>query len=80
MNAILDRIRAAGIAAWLKFVQWLNGISIALLGGALIVHQSYPQLLGDLLGPIPLPAKAGLLFLFGVVVHKALAQAKKAAS
>lgn len=78
MNALLEKIREAGTQAWLRFVQQLNAILMALLGGALVVHQSYPTLLGDLLGPIPVPLKAAALFAFGAIVHIALRRAKQA--
>lgn len=76
MKALFDRLCAIGALAWMRFVQSLNAIAMTLLGGALVVHQSYPSLLGDLLGPIPLPVKALLLFLFGSAVHLAMRRAK----
>lgn len=79
MNAIIQRIHDAGLRAWLLFIQWLNGMAVTLLGGALVVHQSYPNLLGDVLGGVPGPLKVVALFAFGAVVHYALSRAKKAA-
>lgn len=76
---IFNRCYDFSARAWLLFVQWINAIAMSLLGGALIVHQSYPTIFSDLLGPIPTPTKAAILFAFGTIVHFALRQAKKVA-
>ena len=63
---------------WLTFVQSLNGIAIAALGGIAIVYQTFPDVVRGLLSRLPPTAAAIALFVFGTAVHLALRQAKKA--
>ena len=75
---LLWRIHADVTRAWLVFVQSINAIAMALLGGALIVHQTYPDVLRGLLAGLPPQVGAACLFAFGAIVHWALRRAKKA--
>jgi hypothetical protein len=62
----------------LTFVQSLNGIAMAMLGGVAIVYQTFPDVVRSLLSKLPPTAAALALFVFGTAVHLALRQAKKA--
>lgn len=61
----------------IRVVQSLNGVAMAILGGALIVHQTYPDIVRQLLEKLPPSLAAAGLFAFGVAVHLALRRAKK---
>jgi hypothetical protein len=79
VNKILARIQDLGALAWVRFLQSLNAIAISLAGGALVVQQSYPDLVRQIVAKVPGYGGAVGLFLFGVVVHYALRRAAKAA-
>lgn len=78
MNKILERLEAVGQHAWLTFLQSLNGIAMALLGGVVIVHQAYPQLIAGAISKLPPQIGIPLIFAFGIIVHFALRSAKRA--
>lgn len=77
MNPHFDEFCAAIVRARLTFIQSLNGIAMALAGGAVVVHEVYPDVVRQLLGKLPPEAAAAGLFVFGVVVHFGLRGAKK---
>jgi hypothetical protein len=79
MNKILSRIREAGHVAALNLLQSLNAVAMAGIGGALIVHQAYPDMFRQLVSGLPPIVGAGALFLFGTLVHLAARHAKRAA-
>jgi hypothetical protein len=78
MEKWMEELRNAGVHAWLVFVQSINGIAMAVVGGALVVHETYPDVIRGLLSKLPPVWAAVLLFVFGAVVHWGLRQAKKA--
>jgi hypothetical protein len=78
MNPILQKIRDASTRAWLTFTQALNAIAVSLVGGALVVSTSYPDVVRSVISGAPKPLQIVILMVFGVLVHLALRQAKKA--
>lgn len=79
MSRLVQRIHDIGLIAWLRFVQALNGILVTLLGAALVVHQTYPGLIAQMVGKLPPIIGVPVIIAVGVLIHFALRQAKKSA-
>lgn len=78
MNAVLERVRAIGARAWLRFVQALNLIAVSLLGGVVVVNQAYPGVIAGAVQKLPPIVGIPLIIGFGILVHYALRRAKLA--
>jgi hypothetical protein len=74
MNRIVQRICDIGALAWLRFVQALNAIAVALF-----VNQVYPGVIANAVNKLPPALGIPLILAFGVVVHYAIKRAKTAA-
>lgn len=78
MNALLQRIRAAGMNAWLRFVRILNWVAVSSAGAVLVVNATYPQVVASIIGGLPVAAKIIGMALWGLLVDRALHSAGKA--
>lgn len=73
---LINRLHEASATAWLRFLEWVNGIAIALVGAIVVVHQAYPQVIAGAVGRLPPIIGIPLIFGFGLLVHYALRRAK----
>lgn len=73
----MSEIHRIGATFWLRLVQSLNAIAMTLLGGLLLVHESYPSVITGAIAKLPPAIGIPLIFLFGLLVHYALRRAKK---
>ena len=74
---LIDDIRSAGAVAWLRFVKWLNGAAVAILGGIVVVNMTYSDVLRSAIASLPGPVQLVALLGFGILVHVALSKAQK---
>jgi hypothetical protein len=75
---ILDRIEAAGRDAWLRFVKWLNGIALSLIGAVGSAYSTYPDSTKAFLRQLPEWLVFPAAIVFCLVINHALKRAKNA--
>lgn len=80
MNRVLQRIHDIGVVAWVRLVQALNWIMLTLASSALLIHQTYPDLVRATIGKMPPVVGVVAIIIFCGVVHYALRRAAKSAS
>ncbi len=73
---LIERIRAAGAIAWLRFVQALNWIALTFGGLILAVNSMFPRAVEEAVGSLPPAAKFAGLALWAGLVHFSIRRAK----
>lgn len=79
MNKLLERIHADIATAWVRLVQTLNCIALALAGGAVAINAMYPKAVEEASAALPPIAKLAVMAAWAAIVHYGLRQAGKAA-
>lgn len=78
MNQVLERIRAAGVHAWLTVLSNLNKLMLAACAGIVMLNQVDPQFVNKLTDSLTKTQQALATLVFCTIVQFAIRQAKKA--
>jgi hypothetical protein len=79
MNAVFERIRAAGVHAWLKLLGRLNAVIGVVCAGIVMLNQTNPGVVQTLIAKLSPTQQALAALAFCSLVQYAIARAKKAA-